>query len=635
MKAMKNTSRTMKVLLLMALLTVCLLLTGCVVPPDDIDTSGDYVVGNGNLPFQNVAPVTQKITEASTHTPAPVQPQPSEDLWNWSRPQETAPQATGNTGSSIIPPNQGALVGTITVPTINVEPSTTDSAQSATSSTLKHGSTGSEVRKMQQRLKELGYLKGSVDGDFGDATETAVKAFQQQHGLTVDGKAGTRTLDKLYSSSALKAPSATQRVTATPTPRATATPNLSRDYYLEVGSSGSKVRVLQNRLIELGWLVGKANGEYKEATAYAVRAFQDRYSSLDTDGVAGPGTLKILYSEDAATSKEPVASIGTTMQLGSESDAVKAMQKRLKELGFLSGKADGDFGEATKAAVIAFQTANGLAADGRAGSGTLNKLYSEKAKASASLKPTPTKKPTASEEDEDEDDVIVNGYYVLKEGSKGDEVKKLQRALKNRGYFSSSITGYYGEVTAAAVMAFQQRNGLTADGVAGPATQNLLYNTQSSSAYETLKRGDKGTAVKNMQYVLKELGYFDDSVNGTYGPATEAAVLEFQIRNDLSPADGVAGNKTLQRLYSDKAIAASAETTTYTELEKGDKGDLVVQLQEQLAVLGYLSEPTAYFDSATVEAVKNFQRRNGLTVNGKATQEVLRLLYTGKPKTAY
>ena len=619
-----NNTRSLKWIMLTGTLTLCLLLVGCTVPPVDIDTAGDYVVGTGGLPFDPVVP-TKVISDPPATPTVSNSPQPTK---NWGTDSAT-PTPTIIGGSIIITTttDPGSLIGAVT-PIINPNPTT----PAATSSTLKKGASGAEVRKLQQRLKDLGYLKGSVDGDFGDATETAVKNFQQQHGLTVDGKAGSRTLSALYSSSAKRAPSVTNtaRPTATPTARATATPNLSTDYYLQVGSSGSRVRTLQNRLIELGWLDGKADGEYEGATEYAVKAFQARYASLWQDGVAGPDTLKALYGNGAAKSSDPVASIGETLEEGTKSDAVKAMQKRLKSLGFLSGSVDGSFGSATKAAVIAFQTANGLKADGKAGTATLNKLYSDKAKDASSLKPAP-------EEDEEDsgEDVVINGYTVLKEGSKGDAVKDLQRALKNRGYFSGSITGYYGTTTAAAVTAFQQRNGLTADGVAGPATQNALYNTSSSGSYNTLRPGDSSNAVKDMQYILRELGYYDGHLDGDYGRTTEDAVRAFQIRNNLSPVDGIAGNKTLQRLYSGSAIAAAAESTTYTALSEGDRGDLVIQLQEQLCELGYLSNVTGRYDSATTEAVRNFQRRNNLTVDGKAGQATLKLLYTGKPKTAY
>ena len=65
--------------------------------------------------------------------------------------------------------------------------------------TLRRGDRGQEVVSMQQALVALGYLKGASDGNFGTATKTAVEAFQKDNGLDVDGIAGAKTLEKLYS----------------------------------------------------------------------------------------------------------------------------------------------------------------------------------------------------------------------------------------------------------------------------------------------------------------------------------------------------------------------------------------------------------------------------------------------------
>ncbi len=61
----------------------------------------------------------------------------------------------------------------------------------------RRGSTGSEVRQIQQRLIQWGYLSGKVDGIYGAKTEAAVKRFQQKNGLTPDGIAGSATLAKI------------------------------------------------------------------------------------------------------------------------------------------------------------------------------------------------------------------------------------------------------------------------------------------------------------------------------------------------------------------------------------------------------------------------------------------------------
>lgn len=60
-----------------------------------------------------------------------------------------------------------------------------------------------EVRKLQERLKALGYYDGEVDGQFGQITHDAVIAFQSKNGLDADGYAGEKTLTVLYSEEAV------------------------------------------------------------------------------------------------------------------------------------------------------------------------------------------------------------------------------------------------------------------------------------------------------------------------------------------------------------------------------------------------------------------------------------------------
>ena len=174
-----------------------------------------------------------------------------------------------------------------------------DAVDSDEYATLRPGDTGAAVRTMQATLYELGYYDGSRDGVYGATTQDAVRAFQIRNKVTpVDGIAGKSTMAKLNSSNAVKAAAATAtpRKTATPKPKTTATPNLSTEYYLQSGSSGTRVRTLQARLIELGWMAGSPDGNYEGATEYAVKAFQKKYKSLYTDGVAGPSTLQTLLS---------------------------------------------------------------------------------------------------------------------------------------------------------------------------------------------------------------------------------------------------------------------------------------------------------------------------------------------------
>lgn len=82
-------------------------------------------------------------------------------------------------------------------------------AQLQSQGILTVGAQGEEVSRLQQRLKDLGYLDGKVDGKYGGGTKRAVIAFQRRNGLDADGIAGEETLKKLYSEDAIPAPDGT------------------------------------------------------------------------------------------------------------------------------------------------------------------------------------------------------------------------------------------------------------------------------------------------------------------------------------------------------------------------------------------------------------------------------------------
>ena len=80
---------------------------------------------------------------------------------------------------------------------------------------------------------------------------------------------------------------------------------------------------------------------------------------------------------------------------------------------------------------------------------------------------------------------------VLKQGSTGSTVKTLQQKLKNWGYYSGAVDGIYGAKTVAAVKYFQRKNGLTADGIAGPKTLAAMgISSGSASASSSYSNSD-------------------------------------------------------------------------------------------------------------------------------------------------
>ena len=309
---------------------------------------------------------------------------------------------------------------------------------------------------------------------------------------------------------------------------------------LEKGSTGSDVKELQTKLKKLGYYDAYVDGDYGDTTVAAVKAFQKKYN-LTADGIAGKETLKKLDSvyENANSAKDD-----DSLRMGDSGSAVKNLQTKLKKLGYYNGTVDSTFGSGTYAAVRAFQQKNGLTADGVAGSETLKKLDSAYKNA-----------------DSDKDD------DSLRKGATGSAVKDLQTKLKKLGFYNAYVDGSYGDTTVAAVKAFQKKYNLTADGVAGSATLKKLDNayknadSNTSTDDDSLRKGATGAAVKTLQTNLKKLGFYTAYVDGSFGATTESAVKAFQRKYGLT-ADGVAGSATLKKIESAVASANSGKITT-------------------------------------------------------------------------
>lgn len=146
-------------------------------------------------------------------------------------------------------------------------------------------------------------------------------------------------------------------------------------------------------------------------------------------------------------------------------------------------------------------------------------------------------------------------YPTLSTGSTGVDVTSLQFLLTSRG-FSTTADGDFGTGTKSAVTAFQRSAGLSADGIAGPATFSALVRT--------LREGDSGPAVQALQVQLVAQGSSISS-DGAFGPATASAVRNFQSSAGLA-VDGVVGPATWTALIG--AGGGSAPGTTYGSLSE-------------------------------------------------------------------
>lgn len=459
------------------------------------------------------------------------------------------------------------------------------------------------------------------------------------------------------------------KATATPSPVPTLSPEEDAGGYqiLQKGDKGETVTALQEALIELGFLSGKADGSFGPGTERAVISFQQK-NDYPATGIMDANIQAFLYSGEVKNAKGEKTKVntlspvkGVSMKRGNTGALVTKLQKRLIELGYLSGKASGTYDADTIAAVRNFQKKNGLTSNGTANVDTQNLLYSDAAadaSTTATPKPTNTPKPTATPSP-----TPVIPSRTLRSGDTGTDVRTLQKRLKALKYYRGTVDGKMEKDTVKALKAFQEANSLTADGVAGKATYALLFSDEAlakgttpvpavtetpiaeetpeetekatSRTWPTLRRNDSGTDVAQLQEALIKLGYLSGKADGNYGSDTADAVREFQKANGLS-ADGTAGEATQKVLYGGSAKAKAKAKATATPAPKtteapksdalkvGSKGSDVKALQNKLIELGYLSgRADGVYGSKTAAAVKAFQKASKLSADGVAGEKTL------------
>jgi peptidoglycan hydrolase-like protein with peptidoglycan-binding domain len=206
------------------------------------------------------------------------------------------------------------------------------------------------------------------------------------------------------------------------------------------------------------------------------------------------------YSTDSS-----VISGSPMLRYGSSGELVETLQYLLNLFG-ASLAVDGDFGALTQGAVTWFQSSNGLSSDGIVGPMTASALQSgsssQSSTSQASEESTTTE--SASSEGTADTSTALTGEPMLGMGDNGPLVSTLQALLNEHGA-SITVDGDFGSLTHAAVLSFQQTNGLTADGVVGPQTASTLTGGTAQSvssgsefagveAYETVRDAVIGAA---------------------------------------------------------------------------------------------------------------------------------------------
>ena len=265
------------------------------------------------------------------------------------------------------------------------------------------------------------------------------------------------------------------------------------------------------------------------------------------------------------------------------------------------------------------------------------------------------------------DSASISQYPVLRLGDRdGDDgaayIVFMQNRLIELGYLHDAADGVFGDNTEMAVRQFQKSNGLNETGVADPATQQKLFSDVSTlvpASADTTKFGSETTRV---QTALAQWGFYGSRVDGEMGSGTQAAIRTFKrYMQKIDPTYGatptpaptptpdpngrfsdmpivvdvpLANSKAADELDSriDDALLEYVDGTKSFQIYRqtvrnGDTGSEVLRVQTRLHQLNYLYKPDGAFGALSEEALKYFQRKNGLEDTGIADEQTQRVLF--------
>lgn len=514
---------------------------------------------------------------------------------------------------------------------------------------LSPGDTGSDVSDLQQRLTDLCYYSGDLSGLYGDMTQAAVKAFQEDFGLEATGVADAQTQSLLYA--ALYRP-------------------------LQYGSSGEDVKRLQTRLMELGYYTGKVSGTYLEGTRSAIAAFQQKMGEIGT-GLADVDTQALLYSRDAlsahahvettpepefidldqlsfqvvdddvsVSTPEPSVPFSKQLKRNDTGKLVRQVQERLTELGYYTGPISGNFLGHTANAVKAFQRQNGLAADSIIGESTWNALFNDTdvALPDDPPKPTATPSPAPFAITVDVNNQVTTVYGRDENGSYTVVVRQMLCSTGTRA--TPSDVGDWVLSGRTARWCYFSKWGSHAqywtkinDSI---AFHSVIYNSVdtmdlSVKSYKRLgQRASHGCirlTVADARWIYENCG------KGTVVTITEKLPKDPELVASLKLPSLNYSNMlpytTPQPTAEPSYISGGQPPLPLTKLKKGDSSEAVYWMQKKLTELGYYQgKCSGTYLGGTVSAVKAFQKANGLSVDGVASIKTLEVLYAQELATA-
>ena len=495
--------------------------------------------------------------------------------------------------------------------------------------TLKLGDVGDKVLELNTRLRQLNYSSLPGRDTYSDGTAEAVKAVQSAYGLPVTGEADEKTLSIIYG-----------------------------ECYrpLSANATGEEVKLLQEKLKELGFYFGNVTGNYQEGTVAAVKEFQ-RICSLPDTGVADVATQGKLYAlavrptptpspvpvapRRTATPKPgPYQEFSKTLKQGDSSKTVQQVQQRLMDLGFFTFyKTTEYFGKNTTEAVKAFQKKNGLKTTGTVDADTWDALFNDSDVRGVDDE-TKKPKPLAYFFEVDVKNQVVKVWKYNEKTKKYSDLDRAFLCATGTKQYPSPLGTFTLSGRKSRYCKFPTWGGGEArwwtkitDEI---AFHSVLYSdasdpmTLKTGSYNGLgKRGSHGC----IRLTVPDAHWIYDHVKEgmkvwIHDDADADPELRYAIQPGKLDTETMLGKTTPAPTAHARYNGKKAPTTVERALSVGSEGEDVYWLQMKLKELGYYKgTATGQYREGTRDAVKAYQRANRLSQSGRADKNTLLTLY--------
>lgn len=499
---------------------------------------------------------------------------------------------------------------------------------------LKAGDSGEDVLELNTRLRQLNYTTVRADDKYGNATVAAVSAVQEAYQLPVTGEADEKTLAIIYG-------------------------NCYRP--LAYGASGEDVKLLQEKLIEMGYYWGNVSGNYLEGSVAAIQTFQME-NGLEVTGKADVKTQEMLFSlmvrptptptpiptpspvPTPTPTPGPYREFKKELKYGDTGNDVQLVQQRLKDLGYFTyHKTTTGYYKNTQAAVEAFQKNNGLKMTGTVNKETWHLLFNDVTVVDASSTPHPTREPLPAAYFFEVD---INNQVV--------KVWKYNADTKDYTDFDRAFLCATGTTTYPTPLGTFTLSGRRSAHAKFPnwgggearywtkiteeiAFHSVLYSDSSdpmtlkvNSLTGLGKRGSHGC----IRLTVADAKWIYDHVEeGMQVWIHQDGISDPELKYAIKPGE-LNRENMMPRTTPVPPEYPVYDGTKVPEgeirnLQVGREGTDVYWLQMKLKELGfYTGTVTGQYREGTEKAVKAYQRSRGLEVDGKAGRKTLMNLYS-------